>query len=96
MTVDRSGEMLSAVSRLASRIRGAPNEIAAASILRCALFLAITHARASSALASETLQLMERAAVETLAMLHPSVVAAPTDTMAVSSIAATDKTQGAE
>jgi hypothetical protein len=39
---------------------------------------------------------MERAAVETLAMLHPSVVAAPTDTTAVSSIGAADEKQGAE
>jgi hypothetical protein len=96
MTVDRSGEMLPAVSRLASRIRGAPNEIAAASILRCALFLAITRVRGANARASDTLQSMELAALETLAMLHPSVVAAPTDTTAASTIGAADETQGAE
>jgi hypothetical protein len=39
---------------------------------------------------------MELAAVETLAMLHPSVAAAPTDTTAVSSIGAGDEKQAAE
>ena len=81
MTVDGSGEMLPAVSRLASHIRGAPNEIAAAAILRCALFLAITRVRASNAPTSATIQSMERAARETLSMLYPSVVKTPTDTI---------------
>ena len=75
MTVDDSGDMLPAVSRLASVMRGAPNEIAAAAILRCALFLAITRARASNARTSETLQSMERAARETLSMLYQSELA---------------------
>jgi hypothetical protein len=67
-----SSDVLPAVSRLASLIRGAPNEIAAAAILRHALFVALTRDRAFDGPTSATLQAMEFAARETLSMLQPS------------------------